>query len=196
MTDDVPASHAGLGASDSQTLCVIRLPRQEDAPAYRRSLSADSLLRVEDFGNDVAGVVPVEGPGATKEYFRVEWLCAADTDLRDPETWAALRKVPPTPQSRTGVSINLAADPYAVIGHDEAVDKAIYALGLEALSATDGRDLERILQDQAAGVVRAVPPRGLALCDDQPGADSSTHVRSLATCHPAHPGSPHDPRTA
>ena len=142
----MPASHAGLGAPTSQTLCVIRLPRQEDAPAYRRSLSADALLRVEDFGNDVAGVVPVEGPGATREYFRVERLCAAETDLRDPETWAALRKVPPEPRSRTGVSINLPTDAYAVIGHDEGIDKAIYALGLEALSATDGRDLERILQ--------------------------------------------------
>jgi hypothetical protein len=132
------------------SICLVRLPNQELAPAYRESLSLRMHLSVEDFGGGIVGVAPAEGAGATAQHFSVHRLCAADTPLDDPVTWAPLRETPPMivglPEAEENreVVTQLAADMAAK--NRGVLEAQMSALGLKALVATKPGELEALLQ--------------------------------------------------
>lgn len=133
-------------------VCFVRLPNRDEAPAYRESLSVRSHFTVDDLGNEIVGVKPAEGAGATHEYFVVHQLCDASTSLADPATWAPLRQAPPhrhrldMADAREYRDANIRRATEVLMRQPQVEEDQLYALGLMALGATETGETVEVLQ--------------------------------------------------
>ena len=80
-------------------LAVIRIPDPDLAPGYQESLGTRSHFSVSEFGAETFGVVPSEGAGMARDYFKLAKLCDSETDLSDLTTWHELLERPPRRRS-------------------------------------------------------------------------------------------------
>jgi hypothetical protein len=152
-------------ANDS--MAIVRMPDPERAPGYRDGLAQLSHFTVDDFGDAVAGVAPVEGAGAVAKYFDLIKVCDAGSDFDNPEVWAPIRAHPP--RQRSDIEDPLAYREQMIARGREIIEQRpsneseIVAFALAALGAAEAGDLPDLLAVNIPALLREFPNGSLWL---------------------------------
>jgi hypothetical protein len=148
-------------------MAIVRMPDAERAPGYRDGLTELSRFTVEDFGDRIVGVAPVEGAGAVAKYFELIKVCDAASDFDTPEVWAPIREHPP--RRRSDIDDPLAYREEMIARGREIVERRpsneseIVAFALAALGAAEAGDLPDLLAVNIPALLREFPNGSLWL---------------------------------
>jgi len=142
---------ADADAVTAAPMAFIHLFDPETAPGYRNSLAERSHFTVTDFGDNIAGVVPVEGPGEVADYFKLVKLADASSNLDDPALLAPLRDLPPRLRSDVDPDEYMAHMEQRVAAIQEEVNgfhADLVAFALYAFGAAQRGDLDALIRAQ------------------------------------------------
>ena len=160
-------SRLTLAEVANDSIAIIRMPDPALASGYRDALTRLSRFALEDFGDRVAGIAPVEGAGAVTKYFDVTKVCDADSDFDDPGVWAPIREHPP--HRRLDVEDPLAyreemlARGREIVEGRPSSESEIVAFALAALGAAEAGDLPDLLAANIPALLRRFPNGSLWL---------------------------------
>lgn len=148
-------------------MAIVRMPELERAPGYRDGLARLSRFAVEDFGDGVAGIAPVEGAGTIATHFDLIKVCDGATDFDDPDVWAPLHAHPP--RRRSDIEDPLTYRQQMIDRGREIVERRpsneseIVAFALAALGAAEAGDLSDLLAVNVPALLREFPNGSLWL---------------------------------
>jgi hypothetical protein len=149
------------------SIAIVKLPDQHVAPGYRDGLARLGRFSVNDFGDGIAGIAPVEGAGAIANYFQLTKVCDAANDFDDPEVWAPIRRHPP--RRRDDITSPLEYRDKMISRGREIVQRRpsneseIVAFALAALGAAQAGDLPDLLTVNIPALLREFPNGSLWL---------------------------------
>jgi hypothetical protein len=147
-------------------IAILRLPDQSKARGYRESLSTRARFAVDDLGAGLVAVAPTEGAGVDAEFFKLQKICDANSDLEDPATWQPIRDNPPLQRD------NIDRDTYPQQMIDRAleirdtsrsVEAEIVGLALNAMGAAEVGELDQVLALNVPPLLERFPKGSLWL---------------------------------
>ena len=149
-------------------LALVRLP--DPAIANRDSLNSMSHFAVQDFGQGIVAVVPVEGAGTVAPHLTLHRVCDASTNLADPQTWRLLDEHPPR-RRRSFESVGYAgAESYRdamvargqeIAGRTGSLEGVMVGTALSALGALENGELDELLKVQLPVLFKDFPEGSL-----------------------------------
>lgn len=146
-------------------ICAINVPPPAKAPGYRESLARRSEFVVDDFGDGVAGVRPVEGAGTVRSYLRVHHVADAQTDLGDPQTWEIFRDAPPLKRRTVDPAAyrdDLVARAREIVANQpDRLEAEIVGLALSMLGASEVDEVPELLSAQMPVLFEQFPASSL-----------------------------------